>query len=363
MLIENAERIIQKMPVVKNYYMKNAAKLKREYCLFLHQLGYLKPISFVQWLATYQCNFCCPFCEATAGNVGENELSFDEVITLIDDLAAMKVKRFVISGGEPLCRSDLIEIMRYGNQKTMIFGLVTNSYLVEELWDQLKQFKYFLYFTSIDGLPEYHDHIRKKDSFKRVMKGIALFKKIDVPSMMINTVVHPQNIDQLEDLLKLLKNLHSLWRLAPLTKTGRAESKSKYFLEGHHLKYLVKFIKKNKNVMKMDLAESHTYLGCFSGQPVGKPFFCGAGLTRCSITPDGEVMGCHDVYDNSLSEGNIRQQPFSKIWKEEFSRFREQKLFHENCKSCVHLNACQGGCWTEMKKQKICLKPIWEIEN
>jgi len=273
----------------------------------------------------------------------------------------MGVKRLVISGGEPLIRQDLTEIMHHATQKGIKLGLVTNGYLVEDLWEELQHFNYFLYFTSIDGLPAYNDKVRgKKNAFEKAMKGLELFEKKGVSRRMINTVVHAENFDQLEDLLNVLRHsAANLWHLTPIIQVGRAANVDAYALSGEQLRSLVDFIRKNREVMEMDLGESHKYIGCFSGEPLGQPFFCGAGLTRCSVMPQGEVLGCHQVYDLSFAEGNIRERPFSKIWKEEFRRFRIQKI-SESCKGCVYLSSCQGGCWAEMQKQKACLKSQWE---
>ena len=114
--------------------------------------------------------------------------------------------------------------------------------------------------------------------------------------------------------------------------------------------------------MNIDFGESHAYLGCFLGNPIGRPFFCGAGLTRCSVMPDGEVLGCQQVYDRSLSEGNIRNKPFPQIWKEGFSRFRKRD-FPVICRGCAHLSGCQAGCWAEMEKQGVCLKSVWRRKS
>lgn len=357
-------KAIEKIPLINRYYIKRAAKLKRAYCIIMHRFGLLKPYSFVQWLVTYKCNFSCPYCEASAGKAASNELTTGEAKVLIDDLKTMRVKRFLISGGEPLMRPDILEIMHYANQKRLNLGLVTNGYWVEGMWDELRNLKYFLYFTSIDGIPVYHDRVRGKEgSFDRAIKGLELFGKIGVPTRMINTVVHPENIDQLDRLLKILKNTAAnLWHLTPIANVGRAFNDSKYSLNAQMLKYLVEFIKHNKKVIRIDLGESHKYIWCFSADPAGKPFFCGAGLTRCSIMPDGEVVGCQQVYDNALSEGNIRNKPFSQIWEDGFIRFRT-KTFHKYCGECIYLDACQGGCWAEMEKQNMCLKSVWERDS
>ena len=179
MIVEIIERVLEKTPLVKRYYIQNAAKLKRNYCLLLHRLGVLKPHSFVQWLSTYRCNFFCPYCEASAGKAMDSELTTEEVKRLIRDLSRMGVKRFLISGGEPLVRPDIIELMQYANLKKLNLGLVTNGYRVEDLWDELKKFNYFIYFTSIDGLQEYNDAVRgRKKEFERSMNGLELFGKL-----------------------------------------------------------------------------------------------------------------------------------------------------------------------------------------
>ncbi len=355
------ERSLLRIPVLKGNYLRKATRLKRQFCLLLERFGLLRPFTFVQWLATYSCNLRCPYCEASAGKPAEDELITEEVKGLIDDLSRMGVKRFLISGGEPLIRSDLIEIMKYASHRHLKLGLVTNGFFVEDRWNELRQFNYFLYFTSIDGTPEYGNRMRgNREAFQRAMKGIELFGRLSIPAIMVNTVVHPGNIDQLESLFKILKNSPAThWRLAPIARVGRAATRNEYTLTGKQLRSLADFIKSHQGAMRIEFCESHAYLACFDGRSLGKPFFCGAGLTRCSIMPDGEVMGCHQVYDVSLSEGNIRDKPFSQIWKEGFTRFRIDE-FPLSCQTCDYLDRCQGGCWAEMMKQGACLKSVWE---
>ena len=200
-------RAPERISFLNDYYKRRGAKIKRDYCLFLHKMGLLKPLSFVMWLATYKCNCTCPFCEASAGKALPNELTTAEAKALIDDLAKMKVKRFLISGGEPLERPDIIEIMEYTNKRKIDLGLVSNGYRVEELWDDLSRFNFSIFFTSIDGLEQYHDQMRGRASaFKRAMRSLELFDQKKVKTRMINTVVHPGNINQMESLLKIVKS-------------------------------------------------------------------------------------------------------------------------------------------------------------
>jgi radical SAM protein with 4Fe4S-binding SPASM domain len=358
-VIDILDRVFQKTPLVQAIYMKRAAKLKRTYCLLLHRFGILKPYTFVQWLATYKCNFHCPYCEASAGNPADNELSTEEAKQFIDDLAGMKIKRLAVSGGEPLVRHDILELLAYANAKNISLGLVTNGYRVKTMWNRLRRLRYFLYFTSIDGTEAYNDQVRgKKGAFKHALRGLELFGSLGVKTRMINTVVTPQNMEMLDEMLQVFReSAATRWVLTPTASVGRAAHDSRYSLDDNQVRNLIDFIARNQTVMNVDLGESHTYLKQFYGKFFGKPFFCGAGLTRCAVMPDGEVLGCQQAYDNALSEGNIRDVPFSRIWKERFTSFR-QSGFPAYCSDCEFLDACQGGCWAEMQVQKSCLKDL-----
>lgn len=257
-MMDTIEHSVWRPFMLNRYYLKRAARLKRHFCLLLQRFGLLKPFTFVQWLATYDCNLHCHYCEASAGKAAENELATEEVKRLIDDLANMGTKRFLISGGEPLLRPDLIEIMNYASHRHLRLGLVTNGFFVEDRWNELQHFKYFLYFTSIDGTPEYGNRMRgNREAFERAMKGLELFGRLRVPVRMVNTVVHPGNIDQIESLFEILKNSPAnCWRLSPIAKVGRAATQSEYSLTGKQLRFLADFIKTHHDVMKIEFGES-----------------------------------------------------------------------------------------------------------
>lgn len=359
MIVDRAERGLASVPALRAFYERRAAALKRRYCLALHRFGLLKPLTFVQWLATYSCNLSCPFCEASAGVPRPGELSTADVRRLLDDLQRMGVRRFVVSGGEPLLRRDIVEILNHATARGLRLGLVTNGLLVEDLWEDLKRQHYFLYFTSIDGPPRVHNEARRRpDAFDRAVAGLERFATLRVPARVVNTVVHPGNIGALDELAPLIqRSAATAWRLSPASPVGRAANGA-YDLDGAQLRVLARFVRQRRAEMDVDFGESHSYVNCFDGGPVGKPFFCGAGLTRCSIMPNGEVVGCQQVYDPRFAEGDIRTTPFPEIWSKGFSRFRTREA-PPDCRGCEHLGACQGGCWAEREIRGRCLKSAW----
>lgn len=362
MIIDATERALQGLPLIRRLYARNAATLKRGTCLLLDQLGQLRPLSFVQWLVTYRCNFRCAMCEASAGKPAEGELDTGEALVLVDDLAQMGVRRLVVSGGEPLVRPDILEVMGHAQRQGIELGLVTNSARVEALWPSLRRLSWFLFFTSVDGLPAHHDAARGEGSFARVMDGLERFASLGVPTRTANTPVHAGNIGQLSALHQVLRDSGAnRWHLMPVVEVGRAAGEAKHRLDGAQLRRLLGFIRAHDNRrLRVALGESCGYLGSLDGHPSGKPFFCGAGLTRCAIMPDGEVLGCQTVYDNDFSEGNVRDTPFSEIWRDRFQRFRDQRTLPGACVECAHLRACQGGCWSGWARRDGCLKKTWE---
>ena len=361
MIQESIERLILNTPVLGAFYRRRTARLKRSFCLLLHRFGLLKPYSFVQWLVTNRCNAACQFCESSSGRAGADELTREEAFSLIRDLHSMKARRLILSGGEPLMRPDLCEIMEYANQCKIKLGLVTNGWFVPEMETRLRRLKYFLYFTSIDGEPGFHNKSRGIDgAFERALRGLDIFARMGVPVRIVNTVVHPGNIQQLDTVAGVVSSSGATaWRLTPVSNVGRAAGNSRFELDQEQLRYLADFIREKRRIVNVDFGESHMYLGCFAERHPGHPFFCGAGLSRCSIMPNGEVMGCHQAYDLSLSEGNIREAGFTQIWLHGFTRFRKRD-FREDCRRCVCFDGCQGGCWAEAAKTGTCLKSVWD---
>jgi MoaA/NifB/PqqE/SkfB family radical SAM enzyme len=252
--------------------------------LSLHRLGLLKPLSFVQWLVTNRCNFQCAFCEASAGAARPDELSTREGENLIDELAALRT-RLLFSGGEPLMREDLPHLIRHAHGKGVPLGLVSNAYRVPSLWSQLREVPWFLFFTSLDGIPAYHDAIRAPGSFDRVLQSLELFARHQVPMLLVNTVVHQENLAMLPAVHQHLRASPVMrWHLTPAAAVGK-NGNGKYRLDAAALAQLGRFVEgaDRPDGLRVDFGESHSYLRPLLGMKGGKPFFCGAGLSRCSI--------------------------------------------------------------------------------
>jgi radical SAM protein with 4Fe4S-binding SPASM domain len=318
-------------------------------------------MSYVEWLATNACNFRCAYCGVSAGQVGPDELNTEEALAMLGQLRACRVRRLLVTGGEPLLRSDLGQILSQADSLGIQTGLVTNGYLVQERWEDLAARRYFLCLTSLDGPPEVNDRLRgRAGAFQRALEALRLFASIGVPVRVVHTVVQPENIDYLETLFGDLRQAPvTLWQLSPVSLEGRACGKTNYALTGDQLRYLAGFTRRPTRGLRIEFGESRSYLSFLPGGPCGKPFFCGAGLTRCTILPNGDVAGCQPMHTAGAVEGNIRSEPLETVWRRGFHTYRDLRL-PAHCSDCPVAAFCLGGCRAETVNQGGCLKGVWD---
>ena len=360
MLLEN---LILKIPFLNRYYFINATKLKRKFWISLHHFKLLKPYAFVIWLMTYKCNLKCEYCEASANENYIEELTWDNLINLFDDFQNFGVKRVLLSGGEPLMHSHFFQVLSEFRIRKIIPGLLSNGLLVKQYFNDLSKYKFFFYQTSIDGLPEYHDKMRGlSGTFDKAIQSLELFAEIKTPIRIVNSVIHKDNITQMEYLFEYIKNSYATkWQITPLVNVGRASGLN-LGLSSEHIKFLNEFIREKSKYFDIAWSESCSYINYFDKKNVTTPFFCGAGLTRCSIMPNGDVIGCNQIYNHSYSEGNIKSRKFSDIWLNEFKTFRSNN-FRKECKECEFLKNCQGGCWVEWLLRNSCYKTNYFLDK
>jgi radical SAM protein with 4Fe4S-binding SPASM domain len=361
--VRGVRKIISTVPFLNRLYFDNYAIYRFRYLKIKKRLNLLRPRE-VQWLTTYRCNFKCIHCEASAGTTKVRELTTDEAFRLIDELEEMGVRGILLSGGELLVRKDIFLIIEHILSRGIKYSFASNGFLVAEFSEEFRRMKPALYFTSIDGLEQTNDKMRGVNgAFRRCIDSVKFFQSIGVEHRTINTVVLPDNIQQLPELKKIIQDSGAtLWRIAIPIPVGRAKENPKLSLDVGQMKYLFAFIRSASKEMNIELSEDAGYLGCYGPELRSYPFFCKAGLTYCAIMPDGEVLGCQIAYDNSFSEGNVRTRPFREIWQNGFSRFRKPH-FEIACRSCRHLEVCRGGCWGMRLGNRHCLKEVWNEQK
>ena len=329
------------------------------------------------WETTLRCNAKCKHCGSRAGeNIDiENELTTQEIKHTFKSIAdKYDAKKILINvtGGEPLVRQDLFDVMKYATDLGFHWGITTNGMLItDEIIEKMKNTKLATMSISIDGLEKSHDNFRGiKGSYKIILENIEKLRKDKfLHCFQITTVVNKLNINELEEMYNVMQELEvDSWRVINMDPIGRANDNKDLALDKEDFKYLLNFIKEKRSIAKFDV----TY-GCshFVGMKLEKEirnnmFFCMTGFTTASILYNGDIYVCPNVERRKeLIQGNVRNDDFIDIWENKFKWFRNlDKLKSKECEKCEDWKYCRGDSlhtWDfENNRPKICLKKILE---
>ncbi len=156
---------------------------------------------------TKTCNLHCLHCRVSAQETGKAELNTNEAKNLIKDLKELKISTIKFTGGEPLLRKDILELIAYSASLKISAILETNGILLtENLAFELKKYGLKGIGISLDGsCEEVHSLTRDKGSFELIMQGMKIAVKTDLP-VLICVTLHKNNRHDLENIVKLLVN-------------------------------------------------------------------------------------------------------------------------------------------------------------
>ncbi len=274
----------------------------------------------VIWEITHNCNYGCSYCifSCTKKRV-EGELTTEECLHVIDELVKNGFKHLKVTGGEPFIRKDLIEILEYAS-KSMIVDVSTNaSLLSKDLIDKLNKIKLKMIHVSLDGKREEHESVRGINTYDRTIRGLELLKK-SKNKVRIGTVIHANNEDDLESIVKLAKDYGDEIIFSIMEPV---EGQDKSLVKNKSNEKLIKEINKLKNKYK-DIE-----VNCnFDSQPAFV-MRCPGGDRFLYINNMGFVSPCTWVYEknkNCISKTSLRNNSLEDVLKDkDIAMFNKHK--------------------------------------
>lgn len=303
---------------------------------------------------TYRCNLACRFCYAGCGcrkDEEHPELPADRIKEILDVIAGeAEVPSVSFTGGEPLLRPELPELVAHAKSLGMWANLITNGTLADrETVERLRAAGLDSAQVSVEaGGAAVHDAIvAQPGAFGKMRRGVENIMRAGI-RVHTNTTVSALNKDHLEGILDLVKSLgldkFSMNLLMPVGSADRnfGETFVSYTEAG-------KIVERVRGMAEARGLEFMWY----SPTPlcIYNPIAGGLGNKGCaacdgllSVAPDGDVLPCSS-YPRPL--GNILKEKgnFKGLWNgADFVWFREKRFAHGECRECRHLAACNGGC-------------------
>jgi len=320
-------------------FVKNKMKITnlldgaaRPYTIYLH--------------LTKRCNLRCIYCYIAAGETKEAELSTAEIIEILSDIIKLNPQKLVFTGGEPLCRQDIVELAGKfksldENNRIWLY-MNTNGTLVTreiapkivQVFDEIR--------LSLDGPKDINDALRGEGTFDSVMQAIDYIQETGGDPT-ISVTINSENIASLKEFMSFLlkvKWIHNI-HLAPFKLSGR----------GKHRKELLCSQEDAKRVV----AEFwHENFGFSSRQKTrNRPTMnCGVGK-YLTVYPDGSVYPCHLLALPEFRLGNVRDKGLFEIFTQSELMKKMRALDFQGIPYCAE-------CFSELSDGEVCLGELYQ---
>ncbi|MFH1380826.1 MAG: radical SAM protein [Candidatus Omnitrophota bacterium] len=292
----------------------------------------------VMFELTYECNFNCVHCYVRGSRKEKKELNTKEVFFVLDELKKMGVFRIGFTGGEPLLRKDIFDILDYANKCGFKKGLLTNGYLIdEEAADRLKSVNIDKVEITLNALDAqiFDKMTQVKDSFKKVKRAVELLVERGIQVKVKSTATalnksEPVKISQYARALDIPYNLDG--EIMPC-RDGCDAAVNEYSLSG----------KETREIREKVYPEMYSGTGkrSKSKRKRDRMFNCGVGKSSFSITPYGEMNLCLEI---DYPKYNILSKGAGPSWQAIKNKIDELNSISDFiCKNCDLLKYC-GWC-------------------
>lgn len=316
----------------------------------MREWGYKDPFIAplkITYEITQACNLHCVHCSSRAETKAEDELSTKEAKSIIDQLDTMRAPMMGFSGGEPLLREDLFDLMRYALSKGILVTLATNGLLVdEEKAHTLKKMGVYRIQVSLDGPEPIHERIRRREgSFLRTCQAIqhmveAGLKVVVTPT--ITTVNYTEVPALLELACKLGVDSFSINDLIPV---GRGKEIEVLAVSQKHYNALDTFFaqerKRRKGTIDLKWAAVSPRTVKVTKSPI-RMTKCRGAFTMFNISWSGHMEPCNLLH---LKAGDLRESTIKDVLLHSplMRELRDRNNLKGVCGLCFYKWYC-GGC-------------------
>ncbi len=322
----------------------------------------LAPPDWVSVNVTLRCNLACQMC--TTCYPLKNELTYDEIISIIDQTADWGVKIFNPLGGEPFLRKDMIDILEHGERRGLFVTVTTNGTRISDADARRLAGLHRVHMNvSLDGLRETNDKIRGEGVYDKAMETIRAVRRHEAELIASGALFHRKRINI--NCIIHNENLEELPTLVDEVRAAGADKMQFLFLFGYEAARggdmsnplwinadrwpLLDRVMDTLNAKRREFAGTFDYTNAPENLDLAKSYYrlqvqpheapCFNGFKELYINADGRALMCDGRLNfDADSFGNARTQTIKEMWMSvKASEMREKVL------GCTH--ACIQGCY------------------
>jgi PqqA peptide cyclase len=298
---------------------------------------------------TYRCPLKCPYCsnplELSRYRPELDTATWQRVLT---EAAGLGVVQVHFSGGEPLVRRDLSELVRHARQLDLYSNLSTGATLADQA--ALEQLRVAgldaLQISLLDASPDGNDWLAGHPSFDKKARAVETAKRLGFP-VTLNVVLHRHNLDRIEEVIDLVCQ----WgvdrlELAHVQYTGWAfRNRAALLPTREQVERAAEVVDRARGRLSGRPDILHVLPDYFQQYP--KACLQGWGRVFLTVAPDGAVLPCQTAREiPGLDFPNVWDDSLEEIWFRSpvFQRFRGTDWMPEPCRSCERRELDFGGC-------------------
>jgi radical SAM protein with 4Fe4S-binding SPASM domain len=322
----------------------------------------VRPI-YAVWEITLRCDLACRHCGSRAGRARPDELTTEEALDLVAQMAEMGVREITVIGGEAYLRDDWTRIVAAIVDAGMECGMTTGGRGIDRARAQAaKDAGLGTVSVSIDGLPATHDALRAvKGSHASALAALEHFAAVGLP-ISVNTQICRPNLREIEPLFETLHPLgiHS-WQVQITVAMGRAADEPDLLLQPYQMievmPMVARLAHRTREVgVRLWPGTNIGYFGPYEGLlrrhwPDRHGTGCSAGRDSLGLEANGDVKGCPSLPTAEYVGGNVREHRLVEVWERaqalQFTRERNTSELWGECAACYYAEVCKAGCtWT-----------------
>ncbi|MFT4021271.1 MAG: pyrroloquinoline quinone biosynthesis protein PqqE [Acinetobacter sp.] len=301
---------------------------------------------------TYRCPLQCPYCSNPLDYAQhKDELSTEQWFDVFEQARKMGAVQLGFSGGEPLVRQDLEQLVAHSHQLGFYTNLITSGMgLTEQRIANLKHAGLDHIQVSFQASdPVVNNALAgSKHAFEQKYEMSRLVKKYDYP-MVLNFVIHRHNIDQIDKIIEMCLELEAdtvelaicqFYGWAFLNRQGLLPTQAQLTRAERITNEYREKLRQQNHPCKLIFVVPDYYeerpKACMNGW--GKIFF--------TVAPDGVALPCHAARQLPIQFPNVKDSSLADIWYQStgFNHFRGDAWMPESCRTCPDKTRDYGGC-------------------